>query len=74
MAHEHRDLVTALAAGDGDAARKVCVAQILESQRMVIDALLSSPAVLATRVGVPAPRPAKVRRRPAAKLSPRRRR
>jgi DNA-binding GntR family transcriptional regulator len=52
MAHEHRELVTALAAGDGDTARSVAGRQIVESQRMVMDALIASPTVLSAPVGI----------------------
>jgi len=53
MAHEHGELVDALVAGDGEAARRIAVQQILTSQRMVVDALLSSPAVLSAQVEIP---------------------
>lgn len=53
MAHEHQELVNALAAGDGDAARRIATKQILESQRMVMDALVASPTVLAAPVAIP---------------------
>lgn len=53
MAHEHRALVDALVACDGEAARRIAVEQIVAAERMVVNALLSSPAVLSVRVGVP---------------------
>lgn len=53
MAHEHQELVDALIAGDSEAARRIAVQQILTSQRMVVDALLSSPAVLSAQVEIP---------------------
>ena len=69
MAHEHKALVTALAAGDSDAARKIATTQIVESQRMVMDALIASPAVLSTPVPIPvaAVRRAGGARRPSAR-------
>lgn len=42
MTHEHRDLVNALVAGDGEAAARIDAAQILAAQKMVMDGLLSS--------------------------------
>jgi DNA-binding GntR family transcriptional regulator len=66
MAHEHRELVSALASGQGEAARKVAIEQILESQRMVVDALVASPAVRSAPVAIPqavsAPIPIRPRR------------
>lgn len=50
MAHEHKELVEALIAGDGEAARRIAVEQIIAAQRMVVDALLSSRALLETPV------------------------
>jgi DNA-binding GntR family transcriptional regulator len=50
MRHRHDELVDALVAGDGEAARRLAVEQILAAQRMVLDALLSSPSVLAAEV------------------------
>jgi len=42
MAHEHRDLVAALVAGDGEAAKRIDAAQIEAARKMVMDGLLSS--------------------------------
>ena len=42
MAHEHRDLVAALVAGDGEAAKRIDAEQIEASRKMVMDGLLSS--------------------------------
>jgi DNA-binding GntR family transcriptional regulator len=53
MAHEHRDLVDALIAGDAEGARRVSVEQTLAAQRMVIDALLYSPSLLSAQVEAP---------------------
>lgn len=53
MAHEHRSLVDALVAGDGEAARRIAVEQIVAAERMVVNALLSSPAVQSVRVELP---------------------
>ena len=50
VAHEHKELVDALIAGDGETARKLTVAHISASQRLVLDALLTSPAVLAVNI------------------------
>jgi DNA-binding GntR family transcriptional regulator len=50
VAHEHKELVDALIAGDGELARKLTVAHITASQRLVLDALLMSPAVLAVNI------------------------
>jgi DNA-binding GntR family transcriptional regulator len=50
VAHEHKELVDALIAGDGETARKLTVAHITASQRLVLDALLTSPAVLAVNI------------------------
>ena len=56
MVHEHRELVDALVAGEAEAARRIAVEQILSVQRMVVDALLLSPAVLTARVAIPSAR------------------
>ncbi len=53
MAHEHHDLVEALAARDAEAARCIAVDQITTSQRMVVDALLTSAALMEASVTVP---------------------
>jgi DNA-binding GntR family transcriptional regulator len=50
VAHEHKELVDALIAGDGETARKLTVAHITASQRLVLGALLTSPAVLAVNI------------------------
>jgi DNA-binding GntR family transcriptional regulator len=50
VAHEHRDLVDALIAGDGEAARKLTLVHISASQRLVLDALLTSPSLLAVNI------------------------
>ncbi len=44
--HEHASLVDALASGDSAAAARLTAAQIEEARRMVVDALMSSPALL----------------------------
>lgn len=46
MAHEHRDLVNALVAGDGEAARRIAIDQILAAQKMVMDGLLASTQLM----------------------------
>ncbi len=43
---EHKGLVDALLAGDGETARKMAVQHIAASERLVLDALLKSPALL----------------------------
>ncbi len=53
MAHEHHDLVEALVAGDAEAARCIAGSQIIASQRMVVDALLTSAALMEASVTVP---------------------
>jgi DNA-binding GntR family transcriptional regulator len=53
MAHEHKDLVDALIAGDAEGARRIAIEQILSAQRMVVDALLYSPSLLAAQVAAP---------------------
>ena len=50
VAHEHKDLVDALIAGDGETARKLTLAHITASQRLVLDALLTSPSLLAVTI------------------------
>ena len=53
IVHEHRDLVKAIMAGDAELARQVAVAQVHASQRMVLDALISSSEVTTTPIGMP---------------------
>jgi DNA-binding GntR family transcriptional regulator len=50
VAHEHKELVDALIAGDAETARTLTQAHIAASQRLVLDALLTSPAVLAVTI------------------------
>ncbi len=50
IVHEHRDLVDAILAGDSDEAYRVAVSQVRTSQRMVLDALMSSPDIGATPI------------------------
>lgn len=52
IVHEHQQLVKALAARDSEQAMKIAVTQGMTSQRMVLDALLSSPALLLVNVPV----------------------
>jgi DNA-binding GntR family transcriptional regulator len=79
IVHEHSELVQAIAAGDGKSAREIAVAQIRSSQQMVLDALLSSPALLAANLVEITPRaiaPAKrsaTPARPPARIGRRRR-
>jgi DNA-binding GntR family transcriptional regulator len=51
--HGHQELVEALSVGDGQRARAMAIDAILASQRAVMEALISSPAVLATQVAPP---------------------
>ncbi len=53
IVHEHRDLLQAILAGDAEAARKVAVAQVRASQRMVIDALVSSDDITTRPIALP---------------------
>jgi DNA-binding GntR family transcriptional regulator len=50
VAHEHKDLVDALIAGDGETARELTLAHITASQRLVLDTLLTSPSFLAINI------------------------
>lgn len=50
-AHEHQAIVTALEEGDAEAARHVAAEQIMATQHQIIDALLTSPALLAAPIG-----------------------
>lgn len=43
--HHHRELVDALLAGDGAAARQITTEQLLGSERMIIEALMRSPSI-----------------------------
>lgn len=51
IVHEHRELLTAIAARDVRRARLEAAAQAHESHRMVLDGLLSSEAVLTANIG-----------------------
>ncbi|TAM74490.1 GntR family transcriptional regulator [bacterium] len=51
IVHEHEDLVGAILRGDSASAREVARAQCQTSQKMVLDALLSSPSLLTTNIG-----------------------
>ncbi len=46
MAHEHRDLVNALAQGNGDLARDICIDQIQSAQAMVMAGVFASPELM----------------------------
>jgi DNA-binding GntR family transcriptional regulator len=52
IVHEHMDLLGAILAGDPQTARQVATAQARAAQRMVVDALLSSPNVREAQIGV----------------------
>lgn len=51
--HEHRELVEAIVNGDADLARRVAEAQVRASQRMVIDALVTSDEITTRPIGLP---------------------
>lgn len=53
LVHEHLELLDAVKGGDPERARAVSRTQILASQRMVVEALMSSEAVQTAVVGVP---------------------
>jgi DNA-binding GntR family transcriptional regulator len=53
VAHEHKDLIDALIAGDGEAARHMAIVHITASQRLVLEALISSPSLLAVHIVPP---------------------
>lgn len=55
VAREHKELVDALIAGDGEAARRMAIAHIAASQRLVLDALMTSPSLLAVHLVPPKP-------------------
>lgn len=52
MAHEHKSLVEALAKGDSERAARLAVQQIEAARIMVLDALLSNPAIHNTSITV----------------------
>ena len=54
VAHEHKALVEALVAGDGESAATIAVEHIRETQRDVIEVLLTSPTLLQAPVAAPA--------------------
>ncbi|MBW3669872.1 MAG: GntR family transcriptional regulator [Actinobacteria bacterium] len=51
ITHGHIDLLDAVKAGDAHEARKVAAAEATRAQRMVINGLLASPALLSTNLG-----------------------
>lgn len=53
MGHEHKALVDALLGGEPDAARRIAIEQIMAAERMVVDGLLSSPALLSAPLIAP---------------------
>lgn len=55
VAREHKELVDALIAGDGEMARRMAIAHITASQRLVLDALMTSPSLLAVHIVPPRP-------------------
>jgi DNA-binding GntR family transcriptional regulator len=54
IVHEHQDLLGAIMSGDPDMARSVALAQARTSQKMIVDALLSSPDILDASIGTSA--------------------
>lgn len=52
MQHEHKALVEALVANDADAAERLAAQEVLSSKQMVLDAILSSPAIQDVPLGV----------------------
>lgn len=55
MFHEHHDLIEALLAGDGERAERIAADQIRAAQRMVFNALLSSPSLDSVNLAVLTP-------------------
>ena len=53
IVHEHQDLLQAILAGDSERARRVAVDQVRASQRMVVDALVSSDDVTRLPINLP---------------------
>lgn len=51
MYAEHKELLEALIAQDGERAERICAEQIKSSQRMVLDALLASPSLQEVNLG-----------------------
>lgn len=51
IVHEHTELVNAILSGDAEKARHIAVSQGHSSQRMVLEALLSSDIVMSTNIG-----------------------
>src|SRR5438067_962220 len=52
-AHEHKALVEAWAVGDGESAARLAVEHIRETQRDVVEALLSSPSLQSAPAALP---------------------
>lgn len=57
IVHEHRDLLDAILRGDQTGAQEIAVAQCRTSQKMVLEALLSSETLLNANVGAIADHP-----------------
>lgn len=55
ISHDHRDLIEALIAGDGEEASRRMAARLHASQRKVTAALLSSPELLSVNIAPQAP-------------------
>ncbi len=51
ITHEHKEMIAAILSGDTEKAGEVAAAQARSSQLMVLNALLSSDAVLSTNIG-----------------------
>ncbi|MDE2571647.1 MAG: GntR family transcriptional regulator [bacterium] len=58
IVHEHESLVDAIMRGDAASAREIALAQCQASQKMVLDALLSSPSLLSANIAIAPSQPA----------------
>jgi DNA-binding GntR family transcriptional regulator len=65
--HEHRELVEALIAADGERAERVMSEGIRSARTFVLEALMSSPAIQQMNVTIPRNTPAKVDRSAVAR-------
>ncbi len=51
IVHEHQDLLGAIKSGDPEQARSAAVAQARAAQKMILDALLTTPEILSANIG-----------------------
>jgi DNA-binding GntR family transcriptional regulator len=51
--HEHKDLIDALIAGDGETARRMALTHITASQRLVLEALMTNSSLLSVHIVPP---------------------